>query len=100
MFRAAQDAINNTVQHAAGSEIVVTARVKGKRNMSQVAEIEIRDRGPGFNLKASVTNRASAQVGLVAMQERLLLVGAKCDISSTPGQGTRITLSYQIPDEG
>ncbi|MBN9387185.1 MAG: response regulator [Chloroflexi bacterium] len=100
LFRAAQDAINNAVQHAAGSEIVVTARVKGKRNMSQVAEIEIRDRGPGFNLKASVTNRASAQVGLVAMQERLLLVGAKCDISSTPGQGTRITLSYQIPDEG
>ncbi len=100
LFRAAQDAINNATQHAAGSEIIVTARVKGKRNQSQVAEIEIRDRGPGFNLKPSVTNRASAQVGLVAMQERLLLVGANCTINSVPGQGTRVTLSYQIPDEG
>ena len=100
LFRAAQDAINNACQHAAGSEIMVTARVKGKRNQSQVAEIEILDRGPGFNLKPSVTNRASAQVGLVAMQERLLLVGAKCEINSIPGHGTRVTLSYQIPDEG
>ena len=100
LFRATQDALNNAIQHAAGSEIIVTARVKGKRNQSQVAEIEIRDRGPGFNLKPSVTNRASAQVGLVAMQERLLLVGAKCEINSVPGQGTRVSLSYQIPDEG
>lgn len=100
LFRATQDGLNNAIQHAAGSEIIVTARVKGKRNQSQVAEIEIRDRGPGFTLKPSLTNRTSAQVGLVAMQERLQLVGAKCEINSVPGQGTRVTLSYQIPDEG
>lgn len=100
LFRAAQDALNNACQHAAGSSIVVTARLKGQRLQPQTVEIEVSDNGPGFELKSSVLNRASAQMGLAAMQERLLLVGAKCEINSSRGQGTRVVISYNIPDEG
>ncbi len=100
LFRATQDALNNACQHAAGSEIAVTARVKGPRNKPQVVEIEVSDQGPGFDLKARGMSRHSAQMGLASMQERLALVGAKCEINSVRGQGTRVFLSYNIPDEG
>jgi signal transduction histidine kinase/CheY-like chemotaxis protein len=98
LFRATQDALNNACQHAAGSEITVTARVKGPRNKPQLAEIEISDQGPGFDPRQP--SRGRAQLGLAAMQERLLLAGAKCEIHSAPGQGTRVFFSYNIPDEG
>ena len=100
LFRATQEALNNACQHAAGSEIAVTARVKGPRNKPQVVEIEVSDQGAGFDLKAPGTSRLSAQMGLASMQERLMLVGAKCEINSVRGQGTRVFLSYNIPDEG
>lgn len=100
LFRSTQNALTNACQHAAGSEITVTARVKGPRNKPQLVEIEISDRGPGFDPRRPVSGRPSAQLGLATMQERLLLVGAKCEINSAPGQGTRVILSYTIPDEG
>jgi signal transduction histidine kinase len=99
LFRSTQNALTNACQHAPGSEITVTARVRGPRNKPQLIEIEISDRGPGFDPRQSLSGRPSTQLGLAAMQERLLLVGAGCEIISAPGQGTRVILSYNMPDE-
>ena len=52
--------------------------------------LEIRDDGVGM---PEVTIGRPASVGIVGMQERAALIGAKLTISSRPGRGTTVLLS-------
>ncbi len=97
LFRATQDAIDNACKHSASSEINVVVKVSGPRNRPDLLEIEVSDAGQGFDLLALEAEQPSARLGLMAMQERVTLVGATCEIKSAPGQGTTVSLSYKIP---
>ena len=76
----AQEALNNALRHAQASRI----DVRLFRNDGATV-LEIRDNGQGFQ-----ETESSNGLGLKGMQERAAEIGARLDISSAPGQGTRI----------
>jgi len=90
-FRVAQEAFTNIVRHAAAGRVEVRLRIgDSTRNWEPPASSElqlmIRDNGLGFDV-AGAQKRASAgsSLGLLGMEERVLLVGGKIEVESTPG---------------
>jgi len=55
--------------------------------------IEIVDDGRGFD-----PGSARAGIGLSAMRERVEALGAKIEVRSRPGEGTKVTV--RVPREG
>jgi PAS domain S-box-containing protein len=80
-YRVAQEALNNAIRHSNSPNIEVKLTNRG-----QILRMQINDFGDGF-LPAS----RGGGLGLVAMQERLKIVGGKLAIESRPGKGCRIT---------
>jgi signal transduction histidine kinase len=60
--------------------------------------IEVRDRGPGFDVGAS---RPGGRLGLAGMCERVEIEGGTLDIHSHPGRGTvvRVVLPLVMQEE-
>ena len=83
LYRIVQESLSNAVRHSGAARVCLTLRV-GKDGVS--AEVE--DDGRGFR-----ADRAADQgggLGLVGMQERAMMIGARVMVDSTPGQGTRV----------
>jgi signal transduction histidine kinase len=87
LFRVAQEAISNAVQHAAAT----TVRVGLRSTLDGTTLLLIEDNGQGMpnGYGARGSNRG---VGMRSMQERAALLGARLQVDSTPGQGTRVTV--------
>lgn len=85
MFRIGQEALRNVENHARASRasmrIAFTAR--GLR-------LTVTDNGLGFVVPGLTTLVSGGRLGLLGMQERARLVGGQCEISSTPGKGTKV----------
>lgn len=91
LYRIAQEALNNTIKHARATtvEIVLDARADG-------GSLIIADNGRGFNPRD-----AAAGMGVGNMRDRANMIDARLDVDTAPGQGTRITVSWQAaPDVG
>jgi signal transduction histidine kinase len=85
-FRVAQEALTNIIRHARATHVTVELRVRP-------AEIElvVRDDGVGFDVIGARRRATGGQsLGLLGMEERLLLAGGRLDIESAPGRGTVI----------
>jgi two-component system sensor histidine kinase UhpB len=80
LYRVAQEALNNAVNHGRASEITVRL----SRDASQLC-LEVRDNGVGFDLETHPEG-----LGLVSMQERLRMVNGILSVTSTPGHGTKV----------
>jgi signal transduction histidine kinase len=78
-YRIVQEALTNTLKHAAASRAEV-----GIRRTSQSVELEIVDDGMGDG-----TAEGSGQ-GLIGMRERATLVGGEVDAGPLPGGGFRV----------
>jgi signal transduction histidine kinase/CheY-like chemotaxis protein len=98
LFRAVQEAVGNACKHSPGAGIEVAVRVSGPRNKPNRVQIEIRDNGKGFDINSvkAATEKDPQRVGLLAMQERVILVGGQCQIDSSPGKGTTVTITYNL----
>lgn len=96
LFRACQEAITNAIRHAPGSAIEVAVRVTTQRNKPVHLQLQVHDSGKGFDVQAVKAGEAARQVGLLAMQERVTLVGGRCQIDSSPTRGTTVTLDYDL----
>lgn len=85
-FRLTQEALTNIVRHARAQHVSIQLR----RVLSDL-ELTIQDDGIGFDVD-SIIQRATQgnSMGLLGMQERVILVGGNMEISSAPNQGTRI----------
>jgi len=58
--------------------------------------LSIEDDGEGFNADIALhTDQKYPSWGLLGMVERSVLVGADLEIDSSPGNGTRITVSLE-----
>jgi signal transduction histidine kinase len=85
-FRVVQEALTNIARHAQARNV----RVELRRPRTEL-ELLISDDGVGFDVAAARQRAArGASLGLLGMQERVLLSGGKIEFVSTPGQGTRI----------
>ncbi len=80
LYRIAQQAITNIVEHAEAGEAAVSLRKK-----SGSVILKIRDRGKGFVVSDS---RRAKGMGLLGMRERIDSVGGTLRISSHPGKGS------------
>jgi signal transduction histidine kinase len=84
MMMAVKEALNNTVKHAAASEVNLTLSCEDRRLV-----VVIHDNGKGF---APEDARRFGN-GLVNMRQRLESIAGEIQIRSTPGGGTNVTLS-------
>lgn len=83
LFRVAQQALRNAVQHAQATHIRVALRPEPGGTA-----VSVTDDGVGFDPAAE---RERASLGLASMHERVALLGGRLDILSRRGQGTSVT---------
>ena len=81
LFRVTQEALQNAVKHSGVGEFYVILR--GSANEMQ---LEISDRGAGFDVEKAKLDRG---LGLVSMQERAHLVHGTFTIDSRANGGTK-----------
>lgn len=92
LYRMAQEALNNVIQHAQASQANL-----GISFTSQEVTLHVSDNGRGFDVPNSPAEFApGGHFGLLGMYERAELIGARLEISSTPGQGSRITVRLPV----
>ena len=86
LYRIAQEALQNVMKHASAER--VTLKLSSEHGYVQLV---VEDDGAGF-LPAEVGRNRSGDpsYGLVGMRERAELVGARLQVTSTPGSGTRV----------
>ncbi|MCB1007899.1 MAG: PAS domain-containing protein [Acidobacteria bacterium] len=88
LYRIAQEALHNALEHAQTDEVRVRLAVDGAELI-----LEVEDGGLGFD---SNELAASGGLGLASMTERAQLIGATLGIESRPDEGTRITVHVPL----
>ena len=87
-FRVVQEALANVARHADATTVWVLAERDGPDVVLQVA-----DDGVGFDPPAARERAAATgHLGLRSMAERIQTAGGSLDITSGPGNGTRVIL--------
>lgn len=88
VFRVAQEAMNNAVQHGEADHLRVWFS-----HADDTVVLEVRDNGDGFAPPDDWHALAEEDhFGLLGMRERAESIGAAIEINSTPGEGTRVRL--------
>jgi len=97
LYRITQEALTNVLRHAKAQRVGVIL----ERRPDHVLLI-VEDDGQGFDAQAVLkVADAHGKLGLLGMQERVILANGTIEIESTPGAGTtvfvRIPLESKIP---
>jgi signal transduction histidine kinase len=90
LFRVAQEALHNAVKYSETTQFTVVLR-----RISNEVQLEVSDRGIGFDIEEAKRNRG---LGLVSMQERIHLVHGRFLVESSPGNGTRIIAAVPMAE--
>jgi signal transduction histidine kinase len=86
LYRIAQETLNNVVKHSKATH----ADLKIVFDTSEI-KMEVSDNGSGFMVPKSPTEFApNGHFGLMGMHERADLIGARLEIESALGKGTRL----------
>lgn len=88
LYRIAQEALNNVVEHADANKVLVELT-----STPDYATLAIEDNGRGFEVENDIEGRH----GLLGMRERARLLGGSLVVDSAPGRGTR--LEIRIPPQ-
>lgn len=90
IYRVVQQALNNSIQHAAARQVRVWLSY---RNQTVTAVVE--DNGRGFD----EDKLPSHSHGLTGMRDRASAVGGRLTIAATPGSGVRVRLDVHLDDD-
>ena len=91
IYRIVQEALNNIARYASARSVNVSLVF----NTTEFI-VNVQDDGQGFTAPARVSDLvASGHYGLMGMQERAELIGARLAIQSAPGAGT--TIEVRVP---
>jgi two-component system sensor histidine kinase UhpB len=86
LYRIAQEALNNILRHSRAKHARLHISFE-----KQKIKLEVSDDGIGFNMPKSPTDFApNGRFGLLGMRERAELIGARLEVESAPGNGTRL----------
>jgi signal transduction histidine kinase len=85
LFLAIKEALNNAVRHGGATEVGFRVRVENERLC-----ILITDNGTGFDPSSPTRGH-----GLSNLHERLEQIHGRCELESSPGKGTSVSL--QVP---
>jgi len=99
LFLALKEALNNAVKHSHASEIWLRLKLE-PRSFTLVVE----DNGRGFQSANGETSAASAErlysgSGLVNLKKRLEVIGGRCTVHSSTGQGTKVEMTVFLKSE-
>ncbi len=96
VFRAAQEALANTLRHAAASR--VTLRITTDAQQLQLSVI---DDGRGFPPGRDLaTFEREGHLGLAGMRERIAGLGGMVQVHGRPGVAVIVTVPFAAPDGG
>jgi signal transduction histidine kinase len=85
------EALTNIREHSDATEVEIAVSVN-----AQGVEAQVLDNGCGFDLEATLIRAArKGRLGLVAMHERVRLLGGQCRIDSRPGGPTVISVALE-----
>ncbi|HEX6033110.1 MAG TPA: ATP-binding protein [Anaerolineales bacterium] len=88
LYRIAQEALSNIVKHSQATR----AELRLVFDESQIL-MEVLDNGIGFDMPKSPTDFAqNGHFGLLGIRERADLIGARLEVESSAGKGTRLTV--------
>jgi len=87
IYRVAQEAVENVVQHADAQRLTVHLARQGKR-----AALTVADDGQGFDVDAAL---ADGHYGLQGMRERAEMAGGTLALTSILGRGTTVRLMVE-----
>jgi len=88
VFRALQELLGNTSRHSQASLVKVQFDIAETQ-----VKLIVNDNGKGFDPGEAMQN---AKLGLNLIKERVELLGGSISIDSTPGKGSKITLSFPV----
>ncbi len=88
LYRVAQEAIENVVQHASARKLTVSIAIEGS-----LIKLTVRDDGIGFRMD---NGPLPGHFGMTGMRERAQVAGGELNISSHPTQGTLVELAIEV----
>ncbi len=95
-FRVAQEALTNVLRHARATKVVL-----GIHREESHLLLTVSDDGVGFDVTAARARAsAGATLGLLGMEERMLLLGGTFEVRSQPGQGAVLRACVPLPSTG
>lgn len=90
LFQAVRELLFNIVKHAGSTRAtVILEQVDG------LARITISDTGKGFDA-GTIMNDPKTSHGLLIIQDRLSVMGSSMEVTSKPGEGTRVVIETQL----
>jgi signal transduction histidine kinase len=97
LFRFSQGAISNIARHAEARNVSVFFDADEERLV-----LRITDDGRGFDVSTvtGIEETTGRGRGVLAMKERMRLVGGICEVESVPGKGTTVTAELPIKGLG
>jgi PAS domain S-box-containing protein len=86
IFRIVQEQLNNTIKHAAASQVFISIMQKDRQ-----LQVTIADDGKGFD-----TNKKRTGIGITNIISRTELFNGQVKIESAPGHGCRMQVRFTI----
>jgi len=94
-FRIAQEALTNVARHARARHVWIELS-----RSENVLVLTVRDDGVGFEVARTLEQAGHRRtLGLSGMKERVQIFGGRFEIDSESGRGTRIRVSFPLPEE-
>jgi signal transduction histidine kinase len=87
VFRIVQESLTNISRHALASAVHIVLDRFDDHYL-----LEVRDNGRGFD----PAKRKLKSFGLIGLRERALVLGGEARVTSAPGQGTVVKVSFPI----
>jgi len=95
LFLAFKETLHNIVKHAAATEVRIALTLE-----KSAFELIIADNGRGFDpAKEAAPGPGRFSNGLGNMRRRLREIGGRCEIESSPGQGTKVIFAVPLKTE-
>jgi two-component system NarL family sensor kinase len=92
VFRCAQEALRNVAAHSQARTVAVTLQ----RNGDDAVTLTVADDGKGFTPEDVAAKQAGGHLGMTLLADAAADYGARLDVDSAPGRGTRVVL--EVPD--
>jgi signal transduction histidine kinase len=91
VFKLVRELLRNVVKHSG----VDAARVKVRGN-SELLQIEVSDRGKGFEWQMDMFGARSGGFGLWSVADQVNEAGGQCTVDAAPGRGATIELAFPL----
>ncbi|GAB3290294.1 sensor histidine kinase [Hymenobacter tenuis] len=94
VYRAVQELLNNVMKHAKAHKVNIRIT-----RSDDTLKVQVKDDGIGFD--PDTTNRQSQGhgIGLAGIRTRVHLLGGTIEVTSRPGKGTAILLTFPVAEK-